>query len=152
MSERRTGLEGWGAGESERSWWRRGYDPIGRHTTAAAVLGVLLAALVGAAFDPLNLRTSDDLDRAERAAYEEARIEVEADGYQAGLPYGEVQHFGQQFTEELAGQDNPYANRFRDGWVAGWNDALEAMFDAATDAGLPQDYTEFRVLEDTARR
>ena len=72
MTERRRPLEGWGEGDRERVWWKRGYDPIGRHTMVAVILGVVMAALIGATLDPLNLRTTDDLKRAELAAYEAA--------------------------------------------------------------------------------
>ena len=152
MTERRRPLEGWGSEDRERSWWRRGYDPIGRHTMVAAVLGVLLAALIGATLDPFNLRTADDLRRAEQAAYEIAYNAVEAEGYEDGLPYGEVQHLGEQIVVEGAGEGTPYANRFRTGWTQGWNDALDAMQDAAEAEGLPSNYTEFRVLDAINRR
>ena len=152
MSERRTKLEFWGTDEVERVWWKRGRDPIGRHTMVAAVLGVLLAALIGAAFDPLNLRTADDLRRAELAAWELAYAAIEADGYADGVPYGEVEHLGAEIVASGAGGDSAYAQRFRVGWQAGWNDALDALRAAAEEQGLPAGYTEFRVLEQTARR
>jgi len=98
MSERRTRPEGWGREDLERSWWRRGYDPIGRHTMVAVVLGVLFAALIGAALDPLNLRTADDLRRAEMRAYDQAYADIEADGYADGVPYGEVQQMGAEIV------------------------------------------------------
>ncbi|MDE2966932.1 MAG: hypothetical protein OXS30_05540 [Chloroflexota bacterium] len=151
MSERRR-LEGWGTDDRERSWWRRGRDPIGRHTMVASVLGVLLAALIGATLDPFNLRTADDLRRAEQAAYELSYIEVETDGYMDGLPYGEVQHLGERIVIRGEGENAPYAEQFRAGWTQGWNDALDAMRDAASAAELPEDYTEFRVLESMPRR
>ncbi len=146
MSQRQR-LEGWGTEDRERSWWRRGRDPIGRHTMVAAVLGVLFAALVGATLDPLNLRTSDDLRRAELAAYEAAYAAVESEGYADGLPYGEVQHLGERIVTAGEGDDAAYAQRFRAGWTQGWNDALEAMRQAALEQGLPDGYTEYRVLD-----
>ena len=152
MSERPKRLEGWGSEDRERSWWKRGYDPIGRHTMVAAVLGVLMAALIGATLDPLNLRTSDDLKRAEQAAYDEAYASVEARGYADGLPYGEVQHLGTRIVDEGAGAASPYAEQFRTGWTQGWNEALAALRSTAEDEGLPSDYTEFRVLDQLAPR
>ena len=147
MSERRTRLEGWGREDRERSWWRRGYDPIGRHTMVATVLGVLLAALIGATLDPFNLRTSDDLKRAEQAAYDTAYAAVEPEGYADGLPYGEVQHLGLRIVEEGAGAESPVGEQFRLGWRQGWNDAIDAMRESAIEVGLAEGYTEFRVLD-----
>jgi hypothetical protein len=146
MSQRQR-LEGWGTEDRERSWWRRGRDPIGRHTMVAAVLGVLFAALVGATLDPFNLRTSDDLRRAELAAYEVAYAAVESEGYADGLPYGEVQHLGERIVTAREGGDTPYAQQFRAGWTQGWNEALEAMRQAALAQELPDGYTEYRVLD-----
>ncbi|MYE06752.1 MAG: hypothetical protein F4Y04_05955 [Chloroflexi bacterium] len=152
MSDRRHRLEGWGTEDRERSWWRRGYDPIGRHTMVATVLGVLIAALIGATADPFNLRTADDLRRAEAAAFEIAFSGVQAEGYAAGVPFGEVQHLGEQIVVRGEGENSPYATRFRTGWTEGWNDALKAMREAAVTEGLPEGYTEFRVLDSLPRR
>ena len=152
MTDRRGSLEGWGQGERERVWWKRGYDPIGRHTMVAVVLGVAMAALIGATLDPMNLRTSDDLKRAELAAYEAAYVAVEAEGYADGVPYGEVQRMGQEIVEQGAGAGSAYAQQFAAGWNQGWNDALVAMRAAAEELGLPANYTEFRVLEEMTRR
>ncbi len=147
MSEQRRRLEGWGSEDRERSWWRRGYDPIGRHTMVATVLGVLVAALIGATLDPFNLRTADDLERAEMRAYELAYAEVEADGYADGLPYGEVQHLGERIVVDGAGANSIYGEQFRIGWSQGWNDALDRLRQIAEAEGLPESYTEFRVLD-----
>ena len=152
MTDRRGSLEGWGQGERERVWWKRGYDPIGRHTMVAVVLGVAMAALIGATLDPMNLRTSDDLKRAELAAYEAAYAAVETEGYADGLPYGEVQRMGQEIVDDGTGVDSAYAQQFGTGWIQGWNDALEAMEEAAKEVGLPSTFTEFRVLEEIERR
>ena len=152
MSDRRQRLEGWGTEDRERSWWRRGYDPIGRHTMIAAVLGVLLAALIGATLDPFNLRTSDDLKRAEVAAYELAFAAIQQQGYTDGVPFGEVEHLGQRIVVDGVGVDSGYGRRFNAGWTQGWNDALDAMRQAAINDGLPLGYTEFRVLDSLHRR
>ena len=152
MSERPRRLEGWGSEDRERSWWKRGYDPIGRHTMVAAVLGVLMAALIGATLDPLNLRTSDDLKRAEQAAYDDAYASVEARGYADGLPFGETQHLGRRIVSDGEGAETAYGQQFRIGWMQGWNDALAALRAAAVDEGLPEGYTEFRVLDSMSSR
>ena len=152
MTDRRGSLEGWGQGERERVWWKRGYDPIGRHTMVAVVLGVAMAALIGATLDPMNLRTSDDLKRAELAAYEAAYAAVEAEGYADGVPYGEVQRMGEEIVEQGSGSGSAYAQQFAAGWKQGWNDALDAMRLAAEELDLPASYTEFRVLEEMTRR
>lgn len=151
MSGRRR-LEGWNTGEREAVWWKRNRDPIGRHTMIAAVVGVLVAALVGATLDPLNLTTEDDLRRAEAAAYEVAYQEVAEAGYADGLAYGEVEQLGLDIVGSGSGGETDYAVRFRDGWREGWNDVLEAMRLAAEAEGLPSDYTEFRVLDGLAQR
>ena len=152
MSEQRSRLEGWGSEDRERSWWRRGYDPIGRHTMVATVLGVLVAALIGATLDPFNLRTADDLERAEMRAYELAYAEVEADGYADGLPYGEVQHLGERIVIEGEGAGTSYGQQFSIGWTQGWNESLDTMREVAEAEGLPESYTEFRVLSEMVRR
>jgi len=152
MSERPRRLEGWGTEDRERSWWRRGYDPIGRHTMVATVLGVLIAALVGATADPFNLRTADDLRRAEALAYEIAFADVHDAGYAAGVPYGEVEYLGGEIVGEGAGEDSLYAQQFRVGWTEGWNAALQALRAAAVAEGLPPEYTEFRVLDSLPAR
>ena len=152
MSERPRRLDGWGTADRERSWWRRSYDPVGRHTMVAVVLGVLVAALIGATLDPLNLRTADDLRRAEQAAYQAAYDEIEPDGYKDGLPYGHVQYQGQRLVDDSAGADAAYGEQFRLGWTQGWNEALEALHAAAVAEGLPEGYTEFRVLDAMVRR
>ena len=118
----------------------------------ATVLGVLLAALIGATLDPFNLRTSDDMRRAEEAAYAEAFAAVETQGYRAGLPYGEVEQLGARIVGDGEGAATPYGDQFSAGWIQGWNDALDAMREAAVEAGLPENYTEFRVLEAMSRR
>ncbi len=151
MSGRRTRLEGWNTEELERSWWKRGYDPIGRHTMVATVLGVLLAALIGATLDPLDLRSREDLRRAETAAYEESYAAIESSGYTAGVPYGEVEWMGAEIVGG-AGADSAYGEQFAVGWRAGWNEALRALRESAESAGLPADYTEFRILDELAER
>lgn len=152
MSEQRGRLQGWNTEDGERSWWRRGYDPIGRHTMVATVLGVLIAALIGATVDPFNLRTEDDLRRAEAAAYEIAFADVEDEGYAAGVPFGELQYLGSHIVDQGAGADTAYGQRFRAGWIEGWNDALQALREAAVAEGLPEEYTEFRVLDSLPAR
>ncbi len=145
-------LEGWGSSDREQPWWRRGYDPIGRHTMVAAVLGVLMAALIGATLDPFNLRTADDLRRAETAAYEVAYAAVEAEGNADGLPFGEVQHLGERIVIDGEGAETLYGQQFSSGWKRGWNDALDALRNSAEAEGLPANYTEFRVLDQMNRR
>ena len=152
MTERRRPLEGWGEGDRERVWWKRGYDPIGRHTMVAVILGVAMAALIGAMLDPLNLRTTDDLKRAELAAYEAAYAAIEVEGYADGVPYGEVQYLGKEIVDDGAGSDTAYGQQFGVGWKQGWNDALDEMEEAAEALGLPSNYTEFRVLDQVERR
>ncbi len=152
MNERRTTLSTWGTEDREGSWWRRGRDPLGRHTMVAAVLGVLMAALIGATLDPFNLRTADDARRAEQAAYEAAFAAIESEGYEDGLPYGEVEHLGQRVVTEGMGADTSYGQQFSIGWTQGWNDALDTMSETAIGQGLPRDYTEFRILEAMDRR
>ena len=152
MTERRRPLEGWGEGDRERVWWKRGYDPIGRHTMVAVILGVVMAALIGATLDPLNLRTTDDLKRAELAAYEAAYAAIEAEGYADGVPYGEVQYLGREIVANGEGIGSDYGQEFGKGWIAGWNEALDAMLESAEAVGLPAGYTEFRVLDQVERR
>ena len=152
MTERRRPLEGWGEGDRERVWWKRGYDPIGRHTMVAVILGVVMAALIGATLDPLNLRTTDDLKRAELAAYEAAYAAIEAEGYADGVPYGEVQYLGREIVTNGEGIGSDYGQEFGKGWIAGWNEALDAMRESAEAVGLPAGYTEFRVLDQVERR
>lgn len=150
--QRRRVLEGWGSADEEQDWWRRGRDPIGRHTMFAALFAVLFAALIGALLDPLNLRTEDDLDREEAAAYEIRYQETEPSGYEAGRPFGDVQQMGAEIVGKGEGADTPYGQQFAAGWVDGWNEALAALEASAVEVGLPGDYTEFRVLGAMAER
>ena len=118
----------------------------------AVVLGVLLAAVIGATLDPFNMQTDDDLLRAERAAYDIAYAEVQAAGHADGLPYGEVEHLAERIVQDGEGADTPYGVQFSDGWITGWNDALEALRVAAEAEGLPDNYTEFRILDEMVGR
>ena len=152
MSEQRHRLTGWGEGDTESVWWKRGRDPIGRHTMVAVIMGVVVAAIVGALFDPLNMQTADDIRRAEEAAHAEAYVAAEPLGYRDGVPYGEVEYLGAQIVGSDDGAESPYGASFSDGWREGWNDALDAMRASAMETGLPEGYTEYRVLDEMTRR
>ena len=144
------GIRGWGRG-SGGGGWRGSRDPIGLHTAVAAVLGIVVAALIGAVFDPFNFQTADDRARAERAAYEVAFAEARPGGELAGVPYGRTEWIGERLAAD-AGTTGAWADAFRQGWAEGWNDALDAMHREAVDAGLPPGYTEFDVLAEISRR
>ena len=145
------GIRGWGGGGRSGRGWRRSRDPIGRHTAIAAVLGVVIAALIGATLDPFNMQTSDDQRRAEEAAYAEAFAQARPAGETAGVPHGRTEWIGNRLNADAAAT-GPWADAFRQGWTAGWNDALDALHRTAEQAGLPPDYTEFDALAEFPRR
>ena len=145
------GIRGWGRGAADSGGWRRSRDPIGRHTVIAALLGIVAAAVIGATIDPFNFQTADDQRRAERVAYEIAFAEARPLGESAGVPYGRVEWIGERLQADDAAT-GAWADAFRRGWDEGWNDALDAMHAAATEAGLPPGYTEFDVLAEIPRR
>lgn len=145
------GIRGWGRGSADTGGWRRSRDPIGRHTMIAAILGVIAAALIGATADPFNFQTADDRRRAEQAAYDTAFNEARPLGETDGVPHGRTEWIGSRLQADPAAT-GPWADAFRQGWAQGWNDALDAMHKAATQAGLPPGYTEFDVLDATPRR
>ena len=145
------GIRGWGGGSRGGRGWRRSSDPIGLHTAVAAVLGVVIAALIGATLDPFNMQTSDDQRRAEQAAYDEAFAEARPAGEAAGVPHGRTEWIGNRIDADAA-LTGEWADAFRQGWNEGWNDALAALRSAAEQAGLPPDYTEFDVLAEFSRR
>lgn len=145
------GIRGWGGGRRGGGGWRRSGDPIGLHTAIAAVLGVVVAALIGATLDPFNMQTSDDQQRAQEEAYGDAFAEALPVGEAAGIPHGRTEWIGNRLEANTA-LTGPWADAFRQGWTEGWNDALEALHRAAEQAGLPPDYTEFDVLAEFSRR
>ena len=148
MSEpERTRLSGWEPGDTAAAWWQRGRDPIGRHTLTAAVLGVLVAALIGALLDPLSLDTADDLAAAEERTWQAAYDRVYDGAFEDGRPEGRTDWIAEQLTAGGEGADSAWADAFRAGWSEGWQEAITAMRAAAEAAGLPDGYTEFRVLE-----
>ena len=144
------GIRGWGRGSAGRGW-RGSRDPIGRHTMIAAILGIAAAALIGATLDPFNFQTTDDQRRAEQAAYGQAFADARPLGEADGIPHGRTEWIGDRLQADPAAT-GPWADAFRQGWTDGWNDALTALRQAALDADLPPDYTEFDALAGIPRR
>lgn len=145
------GIRGWGLGAAGAGGWRSSRDPIGRHTVIAAILGVIAAALIGATADPFDFQTADDQRRAEEAAYDIAFADARPLGEADGAPHGRTEWIGNRLQADAV-ITGPWPDAFRQGWSEGWNDALDAMREAATQAGLPPGYTEFDVLDATPRR
>lgn len=143
----RTRLSGWERDDAPGAWWRRGRDPIGRHTLIAAVLGVLAAALIGAFLDPFSLNTADDRANAEERSWQAAYDRVYDDAFAGGVPEGRADWIADQLVDRAAAANSEWADAFRAGWRDGWQSAIAAMRAAAEQAGLPSTYTEFRVLD-----
>ncbi len=160
MSEQRERpLQGWGRTDPHRGTWRRNRDWIGRHTIAAAILGGALAALIGYAavtfIDPLSATPQGDIEAIENeamqrsyaAAWEDALAVATADARTEALAALIIE--GGQ-SDQTA--DAPWALGFREGWAAGWNEALEAMRNASEEAGYSERAPEFYILESAQRR
>ena len=157
MSEQRARpLQGWGQGDPHRGTWRRNRDWIGRHTIAAAILGGALAALIGYAVatyvEPLSATPQGDATAAERAAMERAYAETWDAALAAATVDARAVALAELIVEGGQGGDAPWAAGFREGWTAGWNEALEAMREASEQSGYSERAPEFHILESAQRR
>ena len=70
----------------------------------------------------------------------------------AAIAQARTTAIAERIIERGAGPDAEWAQGFRQGWAAGWNDALEAMRQASQEAGLPDRAPEFYILDNTPRR
>ncbi len=141
-------LAGWGAPTTQH-WLRRAYDPIGWPSLAGLLVGILVASVAGAVFDPINIQTRSDLSRAAERGVEQGEAEVRQAGFEAGFADGLARGIGESVEPAPPGA---FANAYRDGLVEGWNGAIEAARQAVFDKGLDGSSTEISVLDAMERR
>ena len=157
MSEQRPrALEGWGQIDPNRGNWRRNRDWVGRHTILSLILGAAAAALLGVAImefvAPLSATPQGDVTAVEEEAMQRAFAAAWEDALAAATAEARTTALAQRIIEDNAGNDAEWAKGFREGWAAGWNDALDAMRQASKDANLPDRAPEFYILDNTPRR
>ena len=157
MSEQRPrALEGWGQIDPNRGNWRRNRDWVGRHTILSLILGAAAAALLGVAImefvAPLSATPQGDVTAVEEEAMQRAFAAAWEDALAAATAEARTTAIAQRIIEDNAGGDAEWAQGFREGWAAGWNDALDAMRQASKDANLPDRAPEFHILDNTPRR
>ena len=157
MSEQRPrALEGWGQIDPNRGNWRRNRDWVGRHTILSLILGAAAAALLGVAImefvAPLSATPQGDVTAVEEEAMQRAFAAAWEDALAAATAEARTTALAQRIIEDNAGHDAEWAKGFREGWAAGWNDALDAMRQASQDANLPDRAPEFYILDNTPRR
>ena len=157
MSERRArALEGWGQTDPHRGTWRRNRDWVGRHTIAAVILGGAVAALIGYALitfvDELSATPQSDIEAVENEAMQRSYAAAWEDALALAMAEARTEAIAALVVERGQGADAPWALGFREGWAAGWNEALEAMRKASEEAGYPERAPEFYILESAQRR
>ena len=126
-------LAGWGATATEQRWLRRSYDPIGWPSLAGLLVGILLTAVVGAVFDPINIQTRSDVSRAVERGVEQGEEEVRQAGFDAGYADGLAIGIGESVEPAPPGA---FADAYREGLSDGWNAAIDAGRQAIFDKGL----------------
>jgi hypothetical protein len=142
-------LAGWGATGTDQHWLRRAYDPIGWPSLAGLLAGMLLAALIIAVFDPIDIQTRSDVSRAVERGVEQGEAEVRQSGFDAGFADGLAIGIGERVEPAPPGA---FADAYREGLVEGWNGAIEAARQAVFDKGLDSSSTEIGVLDAMVRR
>ena len=150
-----------------RSW--RGWVPSNRswldaHTIAAAVFGAASAALISwvvlSFLNPWStdgfLRSAHNVvrsaDEAEQAAAQQAYDDAYDEALAAAVEWERIAALGDLVVNAGEGENSAWAEEFRRGWAAGWNEALDAMRAAAIEAGIPPNASDFRALDATPRR
>lgn len=130
------------------AWWQRGADFTGIHSIVAFSVAIALVAIVGVAFDPLSITTEFDLPEVQQAAYDEVYDVAYEDGRQQGIERTRRAMLAQLGLEHLD-RDAPWVRGVREGWMTGWNSALDELTEA-TRASAPDD-ERLRELEILAR-
>ena len=87
-------LAGWGA-TANRHWLWRAYDPIGWPGLSGLLVGILVASVAGAVFDPINIQTRSDVSRAMERGVEQGEEEVRQAGFDAGFADGLARGIGE---------------------------------------------------------
>ena len=157
MSERRArALEGWGQSDPHRGTWRRNRDWVGRHTIAAVILGGAVAALIGYALitfvDELSATPQGDIEAVENEAMQRSYAAAWEDALAVAMAEARTEALAELVVNADQGADAEWAIGFRDGWAAGWNDALDAMRQVSEQADLHANAPEFYILETAQRR
>ncbi len=119
------------------AWWQRGADFTGMHSILAFAVAIALVAVVGVVFDPLNVTTEFDLPEVELAAFDEEYDVAYEEGKQRGIEEGRSRTLVLLGLEH-ADRDAPWVRGLREGWMTGWNSALDELADA-TRASAPED-------------
>ncbi len=142
-------LQGWGEKTTGRRWLRRSYDPIGWPALAGLLTGILLTAVVGALFDPINIQTRADINRALERGITEGTADVRQAGLDAGYADGLAIGIGESVEAAPPGE---FSDAYREGVADGWNAAIAAARAPVFDKGLDATSREIRVLDAMERR
>ena len=146
---RRESTRGFGAGIPDPGGWRRHLDPIAWHTILGLVAGFTISAIVGVTLNPYGLRGEDDIEQAFLDGYASGYAEVSDQAFAIGDEEGYLRRLQWRLVTGPAPMtDNPFSEGFKQGRVDGWNDALEAMREAAEQVGLDEEAVEFVVLSE----
>ena len=122
------------------------------HSIVAFIFAIALVAVVGVVFDPLDVTTEFDLPEVELEAFDDAYQLAYEEGKQRGIAEGR-QRTLVALGLEYAEQDAPWIRGVREGWMAGWNDALDSLEQATrTDAPEDERKRELELLAEIERR
>lgn len=150
---RRESTRGFGAGIPDQGGWRRHLDPIAWHTILGLIAGFTISAIVGVTLNPFGLRGEDDIEQAYRDGCASGYADVSELAFANGDEEGYLRRLQSLLvTGQEPASDSPFGEGFKQGRVAGWNDALAAMRTAAEEVGLEADAVEFAVLNDMNAR
>ena len=117
------------------------------------IAGFLISAIVGVTLNPYGLRTEDDVDQAFHEGYAQGYAEVADQAFAEGVPVGYARRLLLHLVMTAdAAVESEYAVAFREGWTQGWNGAILAMRDSATEVGLEATAVEFTVLGEMKSR
>ena len=115
------------------AWWQRGADFTGMHSIVAFAVAIALVAVVGVAFDPLNVTTEFDLPEVELAAFDTAYEVAYEEGRRRGLEQGRQRNLLRLALEHDDG-DAAWVRGVRAGWADGWNEALDSLANATLES------------------
>ncbi len=99
--------------------------------------------------NPYGLRTDEDVEQAFYDGYAYGYETVADQAFADGVLAGYVQRLRSELVSNPdSTAESEYMVAFQQGWAEGWNDALAAMRESATEVGPQAEAVEFTVLGD----